>query len=560
LSFNVHVVFFLKILPQADFSRYRSIMNKLKTFFKKYWLPILSGILIGFSWIPFPAWLTWIAWTPLFFWMSSPNRTLRETFWGAWWTQFILSLIGFHWIAYVSHVFGFLPKPVAAVVLLLFCAFVHLHIPLMAALSQWVRKKWQIQHVAYVFTLPFFFSLAEMAWPAIFPWNMGYPLMKNPIPGLSGLIQWADVIGVAGLSTLVFFCSSLGAWILIRRNRKALLTALAFKAVLFGMGLWGQQRGEEWKKTSTEKLNTLIVQANIGNLEKVYAEKGAGYQQSIADRYFRMTREGLSKAQSEGKKVDLIIWPESAYPDFLNTEYQHRVYSSQLVQFVRDIQTPLLTGAYSRDGQDVSDKKDYNALFVFDAFGQLTTPPYHKTELLVFGEYTPFGETFPVLKKYNPAGSGFGRGKGPQIMLMPREAPKSEVKIGAQICYESLYPEFSRKLALLGADVIVNLTNDSWFGPTFEPHQHMLMTLSRAIETRRPLIRSTNTGISTVILASGEILEQSPLFEPWSHAYEVFYKPEAPLTFYTKFGAWLPLALLLLLLAILRGGRARGTP
>lgn len=430
----------------------------------------------------------------------------------------------------------------------------------MALFSQWVRKKWQIQQVPYVFALPFFFSLAEQYWPAIFPWNMGYPLMNNPIPGLNGLIQWADVVGVAGLSTLVFFCSSLGAWILIRRSRKAVITALAFKVLLFGLGIWGLQRAEHWKTNSTEKINTLIVQANIGNLEKVYAEKGAGYQQSIADRYFQRTREGLAKAQTAGKKVDLIVWPESAYPDFLDSEYQYRVYSSQLVQFVRQIQTPLLTGAYSRDGQQAVDKRDYNALFVFDAFGQLTTPPYHKTELLVFGEYTPLGETFPLLKKYNPAGSGFGRGLGPQIMLLPQVAPKSEVKLGAQICYESLYPEFSRKLALIGADAIVNLTNDSWFGPTFEPHQHMLMTLSRAIETRRPLIRSTNTGISTVILASGEVLEKSPLFEPWSHTYEVFYRPQAPLTFYTKFGAWLPLLLLLILLGILRGGRTRATP
>ena len=95
--------------------------------------------------------------------------------------------------------------------------------------------------------------------------------------------------------------------------------------------------------------------------------------------------------------------------------------------------------------------------------------------------------------------------------------------MGAQICYESLFPGFSRSLAELGAQFIVNVTNDSWYGSWQEPYQHMYMTLARGVEFRRPVLRVTNTGISTVSLASGEILERSPIHQPWAGLYEVPY-------------------------------------
>jgi apolipoprotein N-acyltransferase len=133
------------------------------------------------------------------------------------------------------------------------------------------------------------------------------------------------------------------------------------------------------------------------------------------------------------------------------------------------------------------------------------------------------------------------------------------LQVGSQICYESLYPDFSAELTKKGAQVLVNLTNDSWFGPSFEPQQHLEMTLARAIETRRPLIRSTNTGISTVMDAAGRRYEASPLFKQWVGFYEIPYDSKPALTIYTQFGSWLPgLVVLLLAFALIRG-RARET-
>ncbi|MCE3009367.1 MAG: apolipoprotein N-acyltransferase [Proteobacteria bacterium] len=523
-------------------------MSKIQFFFKHYWMPFLSGVLIGTSWIPLPPSWNFIAWVPLFYWLMSEDRTVKQAFWGGWWSQFLLSLIGFHWVAYVAKEFGYLPWPVALVLLLLFAAFIHLYIPLATALAVALRKKLSLSPAMTILALCCLLSLLEQFWPSIFPWNMGYPLMKWILP----IHQWADVVGFLGLSFLVYLVNGALTTALLSRNpRRVIATLFTCILVLGALGWTGSLRSKKWE-TADAKLKTTIVQANIGNLEKVYAEKGAGYQQSIFDRY----KELSLQAKNKHPETQWMIWPESAFPDFLNLEHQSRHYSSQLYRFSGELGIPLLTGAYSRELTEGDRKKDYNALFVMNGKGGLSAPPYHKTHLLIFGEYTPLLQYFPQLAKYNPAGSGFGRGKGPTVLTI---SELGDLRVGAQICYESLYPAFSGELATGGAQVLVNLTNDSWFGPSFEPEQHLEMTLARAIETRRPLIRSTNTGISTVMDAAGRRYEASPLFKEWFGFYEIPYQANPPLTIYTQFGSWLPVLVVLLLAFALIRGRSRET-
>lgn len=129
--------------------------------------------------------------------------------------------------------------------------------------------------------------------------------------------------------------------------------------------------------------------------------------------------------------------------------------------------------------------------------------------------------------------------------------PFQDLQVGPQICYESLYPRFSSQLVKKGADLLVNLTNDSWFGPNFEPTQHMIMTLARAIEVRRPLIRSTNTGLTSAILADGTILPPGPLQQKWFGLFEINLMKNAPKTFYTQFGDWLLLPIFILFIVFI---------
>jgi apolipoprotein N-acyltransferase len=189
-----------------------------------------------------------------------------------------------------------------------------------------------------------------------------------------------------------------------------------------------------------------------------------------------------------------------------------------------------------------------NSLFLLDDKGEVIEPHYSKTILLAFGEYIPFADTFPIIRQFLPQIGQYARGPGPTILF-----DWNGFKMGPQICYESLFPKFSRDLANLGAQFIVNATNDSWYGTWQEPYQHMYMTLARGVEFRRPVLRATNTGISTVSLASGEVLEQSPMQQAWAGLYEVPYIKNPQPTFYQRW-FWLVPGLLwgslVLLLAI----------
>jgi apolipoprotein N-acyltransferase len=117
------------------------------------------------------------------------------------------------------------------------------------------------------------------------------------------------------------------------------------------------------------------------------------------------------------------------------------------------------------------------------------------------------------------------------------------LKIAPQICYEGLFAYFSRDLANLGAQIMVNATNDSWYGTWQQPYQHFYMTLARGVEFRRPILRVTNTGISSIVLASGEILQRSPIHEQWSDVYRVPYLKNPQPTFYQQWFYLLPILL-----------------
>ncbi|PIS11034.1 MAG: apolipoprotein N-acyltransferase, partial [Bdellovibrio sp. CG10_big_fil_rev_8_21_14_0_10_47_8] len=327
-------------------------------------------------------------------------------------------------------------------------------------------------------------------------------------------------------------------------GKRAVVAGISSLLVLFYFA--GQTRQEKWQSSDAE-LKTLIVQANIANFEKYQAERGAGYQQEIMDQFYSLTRDALNQHPD----TDLVLWPETAFPEFLDDHAKHRFYPAQLRSFVQSINKPLILGAYSKDGPEVRRRKDYNALFLFNERGELTPPPYHKTQLLIFGEYAPLVEEFPILAKYNPGGEGFGRGTGPTLMQI------GDIKLGPQICYESLDPQFSAQSTLLGSQILINATNDSWFGPRGEPFQHLYMTLARAIENRRPLIRSTNTGISSAILADGTILELSPIDQKWYGLYTIHYQKNPEITFYTKYGSWLWLVISFLLALTIFLGRNR---
>jgi apolipoprotein N-acyltransferase len=496
---------------------------------------------MGTSYIPLPPWALVFCFAPLWYFVLTSAQNWRQAWLAGWITQFLLTLIGFHWIAYVSHEFGYLPWAVAVLVVLLFASTVHSYYAFAAALGFILKKRLNLGPFATLVVFVCMIVLSEAWWPSLFAWNLGYPWFAARVP----IAQLADTVGFLGLSGLTHALSAFVAYLWIKKDRQLSLISLGTTVLLLLFLNWvGLQKERQWQITDSS-LKVLQIQANIGNIEKLAAEKGAGFQQDIADQFFGLTREALKKHPD----ADLVIWPESAYPDALNDFERGRKYPSQFFQFVREIKKPILTGAYSKDPPDAPHPRDYNGLFLFDENGDSLSPPYHKTFLLAYGEYTPLADTFKWMTKLSPAGEGFGRGPGPTVMKF-----KDSV-IGLQICYESLDPKFTEELAKKGATWLVNLTNDAWFGPTFEPWQNLYMTLGRAIESRRPLVRSTNTGITTSVLASGEILPLSPLFQPWAGLNEIRYLKAPPQTFYVKYGSWLPFVVLLIMAVALALGR-----
>ena len=182
----------------------------------------------------------------------------------------------------------------------------------------------------------------------------------------------------------------------------------------------------------------------------------------------------------------------------------------------------------------------YNSAFLTDWNGKILGK-YNKIKLLLFGEYLPFSNIIPAVKYISPASGDFTPGSDLSIM----EIADKGIKIGPLICYEDIIPSFSRDFALKGANILINLTNDAWFGESFAPFEHLLVSVPRAVETRRYLIRSTNTGVSAVISPIGKVSNETSIFKK-----EVFEDEVALLysnTVYMKLGDIFPWICLVLL-------------
>ena len=535
-------------------------INFIKSISRFLALPLLSGILVGTSYIPFNGWALLFCYIPLWYQIiqilkltDNNSKKISQVFWAAWFTQFILTLIGFNWIYYVSVEFGQLPRVIAVAALVLFAAFMHLYIPFSLYVAAKVIDRLKISNtLAILLILAISMGLTERVWPSIFEWNLAYTLLWIKMP----IFQWADTVGFWGLSTWILIIQALIAFSIFnfKENKKQSLVTISLVAlVLIILTFTGQSKHKKWSSTD-EKVNITVAQGNVGNAEKLQSEKQQEYHAYIVDIYSQLTSNELSQSTSE-----LIIWPETAIPMPLDKNYLYAKDQKQLVLNVQNWGIPLVTGGYSynpREKNHLGESVIRNSVFYFSPQMDYAAPPYYKTNLLAFGEYLPFGEVFPFLYKLLPFVGVYAKGSGPQVAEI--KLKDKSIKLGPQICYDSLYPAYSRDLFKNGAQVIFNVTNDAWFGWWAEPFQHQFMTLARAIEVRLPLVRSTNTGFSSAILANGDLLENSPINKPWTHTYEVSYKKNPVNTMYSRFGYLDWIFWLLLLISLLILNRKKG--
>lgn len=465
---------------------------------------ILSGIFIGTSYIPFPPWAIFFCFVPLWLvWLEAENT--KEILLSGWITQFLLTLIGFNWVAHTVHEFGHLPWVVSFIALFLFCGFANLNIPIAGFF--WFKLFRHAPRNVQIASLVVLTALAERLYPMIFDWHFGYTWLWIGWPAF----QVADTIGFIGLSTITIAFNGLILWshLLWQEKKPFYWRPFAVGVFIFGamnaLGVWRLASLPAPDKNA----RILVVQANISNSDKDFAAHGAGTRSFIINKFFELTSRALEQQKS---KPSFAVWPETAFPDAFYDKSLAVGSAHLLHDFLQERKLALVTGGFGYVNQRLS-----NGLAAINEDGELADPVYSKTHLLAFGEYLPGAEWFPFLKNWIPEVGDFVRGQGPTVFHL------NGFQLGGQICYEGLFDSFSRGLANKGAQIIVNSTNDSWYPDWNEPFQHLYMTLARAIETRRPLIRATNTGISTAILANGEIPALSPRGQEWAHVFAIPY-------------------------------------
>lgn len=454
--------------------------------------------------------LQWIAFVPVLFVLDSKPRTFREILIAGSGVALGITIGGFYWIIYATQQYGGLPFIAALGVFAAFCLIAQLQVPLYFLLRNHALKKmdarWWIPISGLVY------AGIESAYPKLFLDTAGHAFADSLM-----IAQIADFGGVFLITALVITVAESLVYS-VRKDRKWLALPMALVALGFGYGkMRVNQIGDAIAaQNGTAALRVGIVQANIGDYLKIAAEQGAiNASDQVISQYLDYSKKAIDATiQQTGSAPDALVWPETAYstlfgkPQRLNEQRMEE----RLREFANDFPGTMIFGGYDQDAQAL----DYNSVFFLtrEDSKNFTAPPvYHKNVLLMFGETLPFAETFPSMKSWFPTMGFFGRGPGPEVHTVHNREGYS-FKLAPSICYEGLFPAFAAKGASLGADALLNVTNDSWFGPDGEPYLHFALTRFRSIETRLPMIRSTNTGISAMIDPLGRIQGKTDLFVP----------------------------------------------
>ncbi|MBI1860196.1 MAG: apolipoprotein N-acyltransferase [Deltaproteobacteria bacterium] len=501
-------------------------------FRKSFDSPVALVILAGASvFLAFPKFNLWplVLLFPLFaIHLNACVTSVRRAFLAGFWVSCVIMLGGFYWVTYVIHNFGFLPWSVSGLLFAGFCGFGALNFPVSAAVTYAVDRRWGVSQntrlapIWWIVVYPAFFTLIEWLIPKLFPWHIGHCLYHT-----SWLNQIAEVTSTPFLTFLLL---STGAALTVvcyppagavKATRRWLATPAGLTALTIVFSLVRLAQGPAHEKT----LRVGVVQANIGTVDKVEAAHGfVNKLHYINALYIRMTDELMSQ------KPQLIVWPETAMVYHLHTQ---RDLPLEIESRVKAWNVPLVTGAFATALKNPLTEFNAGYLLEPQPDGTVTYDYYPKNVLLAFGEYMPFGETFPILYRLFPEVSNFEAGKTQRPLVL-----RDGTRLGVSICYEMIVPSFMRKVAAQGVHVLVNITNDSWFGPTAEPYLHGALSVFRAIEHRVPIVRSTNTGTSFVVDTLGRVSGMTPVYGADSFVEEIGMPGSPPHTIYGLFGDW----------------------
>lgn len=477
---------------------------------------IFSGILLFLSFAPFAISLCgWLALIPLI--LACAGAAPRRAAFLGWLAGAVFFLSSLCWLRHVSWL--------GTIGLAFYCALYFIPFAVFVSLR---RDKWRsmksLVNMAWMFGAASVWAASEYLRAIVitgFPWNLlGVSQYKE-----LAFIQIAELGGVYALSALLVFINAAAAVTILQYasglRRKYRMHIELLCGVLAVVLIWafGIHKLLDTPAANRMPVRAALIQPNIpevGNWEPADPELA----------YKRL--EELTLFAQHAQDLDLIIWPETALPDFVR--FSER--SAGLVKKLAAAGVPMLAGSMDVVWRSENEPDYYNASMLFNPAGELLGT-YYKQHLVLFGEYIPFEGKIPLINALTPIGSSFKSGRAATLFKRPGD----ERGFSVLICFEDSLPYLARRAARGGATLLINQTNDSWFDPDCGSVQHLANAVFRCVETRLPMLRCANTGITCSIDSLGRITQTlAPRTQGFQVVETVPADPSREATFYVRFG------------------------
>ncbi len=518
---------------------------------RKHYIPaaIISAILLFLSFPGFTEFwpLAWIALAPLIY--ASRNCRPSQAAMAGLTTGFIHHLALLYWITIVLGTYGHLSWWVSWPALFLLSLYMSLYFAVFTGILNWTYQRRNLPTLWLGPSLWVALDLIRGSLLTGFPWmDLAYSQYNVPL-----LLQTADLTGHRGITFHIVLVNCLAVDLYILLSKKQLLspqtrkiyngTILAALFIIISFMGYNFYRNNQQQTfaAAADTLQIAVIQGNIDQDKKWIPE----LQAATIDTYDRLTKRAL-KENSSSRSPSLVIWPETALPFFPNNS----LFTYLTEEIVPQKNIWLLTGSpvFETQGTTTAENRVryYNSSLLISPDGTVADR-YDKQHLVPFGEYIPLRQFLPLPGPLVESIGDFSPGAASHPLACQK------ARIGVLICFESIFPEIARQQVVNGANLLVNQTNDAWFGRSTAPRQHLSMAVLRAVETRRTLVRAANTGISAVIDHNGRIHSPSPLFE------EAVLVTEVPLlsvqTIFVRFGYLFGYFCMLIAIVVMAGLR-----
>ncbi len=451
---------------------------------------LLAGVLQTFSLAPWDFWPLGLV-SIVILLQTLSGMSPRQAFWHGWVFGLGLFGSGASWVYVSIHDYGHAAPALASALTALFVLFIAFFPALtFGAFNTWAKRCLITRPLSLALGFTGLWIIGDWfrTWFLTgFPWLfLGYGHLHSPLAG------WIPVVGVYGVTLFSTLCAAL-LWVLTTHRQRALSRCQmgGIGGVILSLGVGGILLNQmDWTSPVGEPQRVVLVQGNIPQNLKWQA----GYQQKSLQVYSDLSATWWGH--------DIIVWPETAIPivkDFAQP------FLDEFGKLAREFSTSFISGLPYREQDAASgDYRYYNSIIsIGNGQGM-----YHKQKLVPFGEFVPLeGLLRGVIQFFDLPMSSFSVGPVDQPGLQA-----GALTIAPYICYEVVYPDFVQASASR-ADLLLTISNDSWFGDSLGPLQHLQMAQYRAKENGRFMLRGTNNGISAIIDARGDIQAQSPQFE-----------------------------------------------